>query len=213
MSRNKVDNDAFHYNNIEKKDKNFMYKNLKRSNCYNCNFAGSNFNFVSFRGAHFKTCSFMNSSFKGAEFIGTNFKNSKFKDATFEDAIFEGTNLDGTDFTRAQFKNTIFVGTDTTKARNLNVENPEIRIFEEMPNIDISEELKNAVYNIMSNKYVKTSRIFDNKEGKLNTLTVMILLEHFNEELLIKGLEKIKDQFDRDFHTISYVIKLLEKNK
>lgn len=213
MSRNKVDNDAFHYNNIEKKDKNFMYKNLKRSNCYNCNFAGSNFNFVSFRGAHFKTCSFMNSSFKGAEFIGTNFKNSKFKDATFEDAIFEGTNLDGTDFTRAQFKNTIFVGTDTTKARNLNVENPEIRIFEEMPNIDISEELKNAVHNIMSNKYVKTSRIFDNKEGKLNTLTVMILLEHFNEELLIKGLEKIKDQFDRDFHTISYVIKLLEKNK
>ena len=36
-------------------DKNFMYKNLERSNCYNCNFAGSTFDFVSFRGAHFKS--------------------------------------------------------------------------------------------------------------------------------------------------------------
>lgn len=212
MSQSKAGNDAFHYNNIEKKEKNFMYKNLKRSNCYNCNFAGCNFNFVSFRGAHFKTCSLMDCSFKGAEFIGTNFKNSKFKDAKFEDAIFEGVNLDGTDFTRAEFKNTIFVQTDVTNARNLNVENPEIRIFEEMPKIEISEELKNVINYLMANKYVKTSRIFDNKEGNLNTLTVMILLEHFNEESLIKALGKIKDQFDRDFHTISYVIKLIEKN-
>lgn len=213
MSKNKVDNDAFHYNNIEKKDKNFMYKNLKRSNCYNCNFAGSNFNFVSFRGAHLKTCSFMNGSFKGTEFIGTNLKNSKFKDAIFENAIFEGVNLDGADFSRAKFKNTIFVQTDVTRAKNINTEDPEIRIFDEMPNIKISEELKEAVYDLMNNKYVKTSRIFDNKEGKLNTLTVMILLEYFDEEFLISGLQKIKPQFDRDFHTISYVIKLLEKNK
>lgn len=213
MSKSQVHNDAFHYNNIDKKDKNFTYKNLKRSNCYNCNFAGSNFNFVSFRGAHFKTCSLMNCSFKGAEFIGTNFKNSKFKDAKFEDAIFEGANLDGTDFTRAQFKNTIFVQTDTSNARNLNIKDPEIRIFEGMPNIEISEELKDAVNNIMGNKYVKTSRIFDNKEGNLNTLTIMILLEHFDEATLINGLENIRDQFDRDFHTISYVIRLLEKHK
>lgn len=213
MSKTKADNDAFHYNNIEKKDKNFMYKNLRRSNCYNCNFAGCNFNFVSFRGAHFKTCSLMNCSFKGTEFIGTNFKNSKFKDSKFEDAIFEGVNLDGTDFTRAEFKNTIFVQTDVTNARNLNVENPEIRIFEEMPKIEISDQLRNAVNSLMNNKYVKTSRIFDNKEGNLNTLTVMILLEHFSEEVLVNALEKIKDQFDRDFHTISYVIKLIEKNK
>ena len=53
MAKDINGSENFHYNNIEKKDKNFMYKNFKRSNCYNCNFANSNFNFATFRGAHF----------------------------------------------------------------------------------------------------------------------------------------------------------------
>ena len=42
MAKDINGSENFHYNNIEKKDKNFMYKNFKRSNCYNCNFANSN---------------------------------------------------------------------------------------------------------------------------------------------------------------------------
>ena len=38
MAKDNSGSENFHYNNVEKKDKNFMYKNFKRSNCYNCNF-------------------------------------------------------------------------------------------------------------------------------------------------------------------------------
>jgi len=62
MARNNSVSGNFNYNNIEKKDKNFMYKNLERSNCYNCNFTNSNFDFVSFRGAHFKLCIFLDAA-------------------------------------------------------------------------------------------------------------------------------------------------------
>ena len=76
------------------------------------------------------------------------------------------------------------------------------------------EKIDNAlgeVKNIMENKFVKNSRIFDTKEGNINTLTLMILKENFSEEELIKGFNEIKLQIDRDFYTISYVIRLINK--
>ncbi|WP_195429559.1 pentapeptide repeat-containing protein [Clostridium sp. D46t1_190503_E9] len=200
----------FHYNNIEKKDKNFMYQNLEKSNCYNCNFAGSNFDYVNFRGAHFKSSSFMKCSFKWSEFIGTNFRKSNFKNAIFENTIFDSVKLQDVDFKDAKFINTIFVSTDIGKAKNLDINNTEIRIFDEMPKIEISEELKNAAFNTFNNKYIKTSRILDTKDGDLNYLNIMILLENFNEETLIKGLNYITNELDRDFYTLSYIIKLIK---
>lgn len=211
MAKDNSGIENFHYNNVEKKDKNFMYKNFKRSNCYNCNFSNSNFNFATFRGAHFKTCSFIKGSFEGTEFIGTNLKNSKFKNAKFKNAIFEGANLDGADFKDATFENTIFLGCKLEKVRNFNAESNGVRIFDGMPEISISTELEEALNNLMENKFVKDSRIFDTKDGNINTLTLMILNENFSEEELIKGFNEIKSQIDRDFYTISYIIRLIKK--
>ena len=193
MAKDNSGIENFHYNNVEKKDKNFMYKNFKRSNCYNCNFSNSNFNFATFRGAHFKTCSFIKGSFEGTEFIGTNLKNSKFKNSKFKNAIFEGANLDGADFKEAIFENTIFLGCKLEKARNFNKELEGVRIFDEMPVMELSVELKAAL------------------EDFINTLTLMILLENFSESELIQGFDKIKSKIDRDFYTISYIIRMIKK--
>lgn len=211
MAKNQSVKGNFNYNNIEKKDKNFMYKNLRRSNCYNCNFSNSNFNFTSFRGAHFKSCNFSKCTFTWAELIGTNLKGSNLKDAKFENTVFDSVNIDGTDFKDVEFKNTIFLGTNIEKALNLNINNSEIKVFEEMPQIDISESLRVAVVNSMKNKYVKESRVLDTKDGSLNLLNLMILLENFNEDKLIKGLNIIESELDRDFCTLSYIIKFIEK--
>ncbi|MPQ44760.1 pentapeptide repeat-containing protein [Clostridium tarantellae] len=212
MAKNNT-KDIFKYNNADKQNKNFMYSNLKRSNCYNCNFTGSNFNFVSFRGAHLKSCDFYGCTFKSTEFIGANLKKSKFKYAKFENAIFEGVNLEGTDFKDAEFKNVIFLNTDISKAKNLKGDESDIRVFEEMPQIEMSEELKNAVKVAMENKYIKAARVLDTKDGEINTLMLMILLENFSESILIKGLNRFKIDSDKDFCTLSYVIRTIEKYK
>jgi hypothetical protein len=213
MARNQSVKGNFNYNNIEKKDKNFMYKNLERSNCYNCDFANSNFDFVSFRGAHFKLCIFTDCSFKWAEFIGTNLKDSNFKNAVFENTVFDSVKLEGANFKDAEFKNTIFLCTDVEKARNLNIKNPGIKILNEMPQLEISEELQSAIFKAMENKYVKASRVLDTKDGGLNPLNIMILLENFDEATLIKGLDIFLTQIDRDFHTLSYLIRFLQNCK
>lgn len=210
MAKNQSVSGNFNYNNIDKKDKNFMYQNLQRSNCYNSNFSNSNFDYVSFRGAHFKSCDFFGCTFRWAEFIGTNLKDSNFKNASFENAIFDSANLDGADFKDAEFKNTIFLSTNIEKAKNLNLKDSNIRIFHEIPQLEISVELKKAVKNIMKNDYVKKARVFDTKDGNLNVLSLMILLDNFDELTLIKGLNIIEVQLGRAFYTLSYIIKLLK---
>lgn len=202
----------FNYNNIEKMSKNFMYYNLKRANCYNCDFSMSNFNYVSFRGAHLKKCNFYKGSFVGAEFVGANLKGSKFRKAKFENTIFEGVNLDGVDFSEAEFNNTIFYDTDTSKAKSINLGDRGIRIFGELPELEISEELKAAIESVMENPFIKEARIFDNKDKEINILTLLLLLEKFNEQDLIKGLGIIKEEIKREFHTLSYIMRLLEKS-
>lgn len=213
MAKNQSVVGNFNYNNIEKKNKNFMYKNLQRSNCYNSDFSNSNFNYVSFRGAHFKTCNFSECTFRWAEFIGANLKQSNFENAIFENTIFDSVNLDGVNFKDAEFNNTIFLSTNTDNAKYLNLKNPNIKVFDEMPQLEISEELKIAVENLMKNDYVKKSRIFDTKDGNLNLLNLMILLDNFDEATLIKGLTMIEVEFDRPFHTLSYIIKLIKNHK
>ena len=147
-----------------------------------------------------------------AEFIGTNLKGSDFENAKFENTLFDSVNLEGVDFKDAEFKNTIFLATDISKAINLNVNTPGIKIYDEMPVLEISDELRTSVLNVMNNKFVKAARVLDTKDGGINFINLMTLLEHFDEETLIKGLNIIKDELNCDFHTLSYIVKYLKNN-
>ena len=210
MENKKKRDDRFHYNNAIKQNKNFMYSDLKRSNCYGSDFTGSNFNCTSFRGAHFKGCNFFGCSFKEAEFIGTNFKKSKFKKAKFEDAIFEGVNLSGVDFRDAEFKNVIFVSTDLSETKNLEFDEKEVTIYEEMPELEISEELKAAIELALKNEKIKASRVLDTKNGDINPISIIVLKRWFNEKALIAGLRIIANKLDKDFCTLSYIKKSIK---
>jgi len=209
MAINKKTSNHVSYKNAVKLNKNFMYKDFKRNSCYDSDFSGSNFDYTSFRGAHFKACNFFECTFKSAEFVGTNFKKSKFKKAKFENTLFESVNLDGVDFKGAEFKNTIFLSTDLTKAENLNLEKADVKIFTEMPLLEMSEGLETAVKDVMKNEYVKAARVLDTKDGSMNTLSIMILLENFDEETLIKGFNMMSSKLDKGFCTLSYIINSL----
>lgn len=201
------------YNKIQKLNKNFMYQDLKRSNCYNSDFSGSNFDFTSLRGAHFKSCNFYGCTFKNAELIGSNLKKSKLKKAKFENTVFDSVNLEGVDFSGAQFKNTIFLSTDLSKAVNIKFKSSDVKIFDEMPKLDVSEKLEDSIKLVMQNEFVKKSRTLDTKDGEINSISIMILLENFKEKQLIDGLLLISEKMDKEFWTLSYIIKTLQTYK
>ncbi|MBE0450371.1 MAG: pentapeptide repeat-containing protein [Clostridia bacterium] len=201
----------FNYNNADKKNKSFMYQNLQKSKSYNSDFSNSNFDYVCLRGAHLKSCTFDGCTFRGAEFTGTNLKDSSFKNAIFENTVFEGAKLEGVDFRDAQFKNSFFVSSQMGNIKCLDVDQPGIRIFSEMPEIQMGEPLRAAIEKLMQNDFVKKSRVMDTKDKTMNTVSVMILMEKFGEERLVESLGKVEAYLDRDFYTLSYIIKIIEK--
>lgn len=201
------------FKSTQKMNKNFMYNNLAKSNCFAVDFGGSNFDFTSLRGAHFKSCNFFGCSFKCAEFVGTNFKKVKFKNAKFDGTLFEGVNLNGADFKGATFKDTIFVGSDVSVAVNLDLNQPGITVYETMPELEMSEELTAALTTLMENKFVKAARVLDTKEGGVHTINVMRLLEAFDEKTLVRGFKIIAPRLDKEFCTLSYIIKTLTTYK
>lgn len=212
-NRNKKPSVGLNFNNIEKVGKTFMYHNLTKSKCLNSNFSQSNFDYACFRGAHFKSCFFNECTFKGAEFVGSNLKDSKFINAHFENTVFEGVKLDGADFMGATFNNVIFLEVNFDGVKNLDVNTESIRVFKEMPDADLSDALEGAVEKVMANKFIKASRVLDTREGKINHLSMLILKEQFEEETLVKGFEVIEEHIDRDFFTLSFIIKLIQKLK
>ena len=62
----------------------------------------------------------------------------------------------------------------------------------------------------MENKFIKNSRTLDTKEGEINPISVMLLLENFNEKSLIKGLNLMNEKVEKDFSTLSYIIKTIK---
>ena len=210
MTTNKKSETGLKYNKVQKMNKNFMYQDLKRSNCYNSDFSNSNFNFTSLRGAHFKSCNFYGCTFTFAEFIGSNLKKSRFTKAKFENTVFEGVNLEDVDFSGATFKNTIFLNTDISKAKNINIKESEVKVFDEMPNLEINEKLENAINLAMKNVYIKKSRTLDTKDGSINNISIMILLDNFKEHRLVQGLTILSEKIDKEFCTLSYIIKSLK---
>lgn len=203
-------NDQINYKNKNKVNADFAGKDLRRSNCYSCNFTEANFNHTSFRGAQFKACTFDGATFDSAEFVATNFKNSKFINAKFENTIFDTVNLEGVNFEGAEFKNCIFVSTDTSKAVNLDLSNQDVKVFDMMPVLAITFDMEKAAKAAMTNEFVKYARVLDTKEGRINPISMMILSEKFDEETLVTGLKLAKNRITEDFCTLSALVAILE---
>lgn len=213
MVTSKRMNNQMNYSHKEKVNVDFTSKDLRRSNCFNCDFSGSHFDHTSFRGAQFKACKFTGCTFDAAEFVAVNFKNSSFKQVTFENTLFDSVNLEGVNFEGATFKNVIFVATDLSGAINLELSGQDVKVFDKMPTLDISRELEKAAEAAMKNEFVKYARVLDTREGQVSPISIMRLLEEFDEETLIKGLRMMKNGIDKDFCTLTTIIEAIKTIK
>lgn len=213
MAISKRMNDQIKFSNRKKTNTDFEGKDLRRSNCFNCDFTNSNFNGVSFRGAQFKACNFSESTFNGAEIVAANLRGARFKQVHFENTLFDTANLEGVDFEGATFNNVVFVSTDLTKATNLVLDGQDVKVFDEMPQLEMSKELEKAVAGAMKNEFIKYARVLDTKEGQINPISIMHLLEKFDEKTLIKGLKDIKTSINKDFCTLATIIEAIEASK
>ena len=84
----------FSYNNVDRNESNFMYKDFEKTRSYHSSFVGAKFTGTSFRAAHMKYCNFSTYVFQDSDFVGTNLRGSVFSGAYFKDCIFVASVLD-----------------------------------------------------------------------------------------------------------------------
>lgn len=202
----------YSYNNEQRVESNFMYKDFEKSHSYRSNFQNAKFDYASLRAAHMKFCNFDGASFKETEFVGTNLRGSTFRGARFQGAIFRATILENANFKDAEFIDCYFVGMGVSNAKNFPSDCNGITFLNTMPNVaDFSEELINVVQELRMNDIIRRSNTLHLKQGKVNTLSLMILRKTYSEEELIQLLPMITSLIEVQFYTLSYLKMLLKK--
>ena len=202
----------FSYNNVDRNGSNFMYKDFEKTRSYHSSFINAKFTGTSFRAAHMKYCNFSNCVFQGVDFVGTNLRGSVFNDAYFKDCIFVASVLDKANFRNATFENCYFVATGIKTAKNLPSDVDGLVILPSQPSQDsVSDELRTAIEKLRDNDFIRQSNTLHGKNGKINTLTIMILQKDYTGEELIRYLPMLPQYTSSQFYTISYLKAMLKK--
>lgn len=189
-----------------------MYKDFEKANSYHSYFARADFSYASLRAAKMKYCNFSGCTFVETEFIGTNLRGSSFRGASFSGAIFNSVVLDRTDFTNATFQNCYFLGVSFNKAKNAPKNLDGNTIFSSMPSLDgFSPQLLTVVESLRGNDLIRRSNTLHLKRGRINTLALYILKESYSDEELVEKLAKLPLYLTTQFHTVSYLKKILKK--
>ena len=185
-------------------------KFFSKALCYRAIFTKMKFYNVNFKGAILTHCSFKNSIFYRVEFLGTNLKKSNFSNAKFQNCIFSATLLKNTNFTNADFKNCIFININITNAKNMRID-PKNNIFlstHSMPFID--EELTTLLNTFRFHPKLHNYRVLHLKNGKLNSLTIRIILSHFTIDEFKFKLQSLETKLNSRIITAYQLLDLLK---
>lgn len=157
---------------------------LSKASCISKSFVGYRFVNISLKGSLLCRSNFKDGEFVGVDFVGANVKKCNFSNATFKSCIFVGVRLNGTKFSGAKFINCFFVNQSFAKAKNLII-GDESSVLQYPESLG-SNELRAALTQLgeqIDGKF-RYSRIVLLKGGKLNNLTISLLLRTHSDERL-----------------------------
>ena len=212
MSVNDKNKKAFSYKHFNRSKKNFLYKNFNKSSSYMSNFSEAMFTNTSFISTKFMVCKFSKAKFESCLLQGTLFRKCNLENVTFENTIVVASVFD-----RTKLKGCKFYNCRILNGKKLKTLIPEKNLvntlfLENFPNTNMfSDDLIQVVENLRTNDYVRRSGILHRKKGLLNTISLEVLVSQYSELFLINNLPKLSFLISSEFHTLSYIQKLLCK--
>lgn len=203
LSRLVVFHRKSHLNRISNK---FYSKAL----CHKAIFSNVKFINVNFKGAILTSCLFKNASFLNVEFLGTNLKSSNFSGAIFKNCLFSATLLKKVNFKGAKFENCTFVSVNLNVAKNLQLTDNNI-ILAVHTLIDFDEELEQLFNKYKFHPNLQNSRVLYLKGGKLNSLTVNMLISNLGKEKCKQGLLNLDKHLSFRIITSYQLLSVIDK--
>ncbi|MGL4716082.1 MAG: pentapeptide repeat-containing protein [Aeromonas sp.] len=210
MAINKKNQNAFSYINNDTTGRNFINKNFNKAHSYHSNFFQSKFTNTSFIGASFKWCTLTGSVFQSSLLRGVLFQGSSLRHVEFNECIINACNLDHCKIESLRLNNCYVVSSDSFLRGLVPSQLNTSRLFNTFPdNDEFNPHLIDVVEKLRGNDFVRRSSVLHRKLKRIDTVTLSYLLDRFNEDFLIEQLPKVCMKIERDFHTVSYLDKLL----
>ncbi|EIJ32743.1 pentapeptide repeat-containing protein [Thiothrix nivea] len=203
---------AFSYQTHDVRDKSFIFKNFNKSCSYQSNFSNSTFKSTSFIGTKFKFCSFYGSIFEDCLIRGALFRKCNLDNAKFINSIISATNFENPKIKGLKFINCTIISSQRIDYLSKKCDFDNSKILNSYPNInDFSPELIQITESLRDNQFIRKSTTLHRKRGLLDTVSLNILVSEFGEEFLIKKLPRLPQSINNEFHTLSYIQKILQK--
>ncbi len=167
-------NKFFSYKNMNRRERNFLYKDFSNSSSYNTKFNFSIFKYCKFYKAKIKACGLNGCIIEWTDFKSSNFNHSRFNGTVFKNVYFGDCKLSSTSFKDTKFENVVLKNADYKKFKGKKGAFSE----KDLKNIEI-ENLKSTL----------------KKEFDINLLSdcdLRRLLLAFDEKTILEALNKKK---------------------
>lgn len=177
-------------------------KFYSKAQCFKANFTNVKFFNVNFKGAILTNCTFKSAQFYKVEFLGSNLKKSIFTGSTFKQCIFVNALLKKSNFKNCKFDQCIFINTNITNAKNLEITGSN-QILKKYPEIKLSHDIQLLIDKLRYHPFIQNSRVLHLRGGKVNNLTMKLILERLGENKFRRALEHLDGNLPRRVITSS----------
>ena len=197
-----------HYN---KKMSGISNKYNYKANMHKLCFVGAHFYNVKYQASIVTNCNYRDATIIGVDYFNCNMRGTSFKNARFKNVVFFNCNLKGVDFTRAKFEDVTFICINLQESKNLNLDNPGIRILRTYRSIAIDKPVETRLLAMAQNDSIFNARVLYVNKNKLNQWMIGLIHEKYGVDGIIM-LSKILGQKEKweNMHTIFSYMLLIE---
>ncbi|MBG6888376.1 MULTISPECIES: pentapeptide repeat-containing protein [Pseudomonas aeruginosa group] len=165
------------------REKNISNRLLSKVSAIKKKFNEYRFSNICLKGATFSGCGFKNCNFYGVDFVGANLKKCNFSGSKFVRCIFVGVRVSGSNFKGATFENCTFVNQSFEKSKNF--VHPDFSAMQyptQVGGLSV-RELFAHLDELIPGRF-RYARLVKLKGGKVNNLTLYLLIRRFTEDVL-----------------------------
>lgn len=202
----------YSYNNRDVRNSNFLNKNFNKTDSYHSNFSGAKFVNTSMIGAKFKFCAFYGTEFDSCYIRGALFRKANLRTAIFRTCIISASNFERCKFKDVMFENCKIIAAENIKKYASANSFIDVEFFYGYPaEKKFSPALIRIVKDLRRNDLIRRSTVLHRKRGKIDTVSLKMLVDTFGEDILISHLGRLPNMIMNEFYSLSYVVRALQK--
>ena len=198
----------FTLTHCSKKMSGFSNKYNYKANMHKLCFVGARFYNIKYQASIITECNYRDANIIGVDYFNCNMRRTSFKNAKLKNVVFFNCNLKDVDFTGVTFDDVTFICTNLQKPKNLDLDNPGIRILCTYRPIVMDELAEEKLLAVADNDSIFNARVLHVNKNKLNQWTISLIHEKYGVDGIARLIEILakKEKWNNMYTVFSYIL-------